>query len=172
MLNREQILELIKEKRLVRDYIDLDVQATPNGFDLTAAQVHAFEDGGALDFSNQERMLAPTRQLTAEKHSPADEWGWWNLPAGAYKIVTNETVRLPRDLTGIAFPRSSLLRMGAFTQTGVWDAGFQGKSEFILLVSNPRGMRLKQNARVVQLVFTPIAETGQGYDGVYQEKSE
>ncbi|HOW42035.1 MAG TPA: deoxyuridine 5'-triphosphate nucleotidohydrolase [Candidatus Omnitrophota bacterium] len=170
MLNREQILELIRQRQLVSDYIDLDTQVTPNGFDLTVAQVHAFEGGGALDFSNKERRLPATRQLAAEKRDAGDACGWWTLPAGAYKIVTNETVRLPKDLIGIAFARSSLLRMGAFTQTGVWDAGFQGKSEFILLISNPQGMRLKQNARVVQLLFTHITETEQGYNGIYQEK--
>jgi dUTP pyrophosphatase len=69
----------------------------------------------------------------------------------------------------MAFPRSSLLRMGAFTQTGVWDAGFKGASEFILIVQNPAGLKLKQNARVVQLVFTKINETAQGYNGIYQE---
>lgn len=171
MLNREQIATLIQSRQLISGYIDVDTQLTPNGFDLTVAQVHAFEGAGRLDFSNKERRLPETRQLAPEKHSEQDAFGWWTLSAGAYKIVTNEVVRLPKDHIAMAFPRSSLLRMGAFTQTGVWDAGFQGKSEFILLVTNPRGMQLKQNARVVQLLFVPIAETVNGYDGIYQERA-
>jgi dUTP pyrophosphatase len=85
-------------------------------------------------------------------------------------VVTNEKVKLPLDLIGVAFPRSSLLRMGAFTQTGVWDAGFEGISEFVMVVTNPSGMKLKQNARLVQLVFTKITETETGYNGIYQNK--
>jgi dUTP pyrophosphatase len=58
--------------------------------------------------------------------------------------------------------------MGMFTHTGVWDAGFQGRSEFILIVENKNGAQVKQNARVVQLMFTGIAETQHGYSGKYQ----
>ena len=81
---------------------------------------------------------------------------------------TNETVNIPKDLIAIAFPRSTLLRMGAFVQNAVWDAGFCGKSEFVLVVENLHGLRLKQNARLTQLVFMPIHETDQGYQGIYQ----
>jgi deoxycytidine triphosphate deaminase len=62
--------------------------------------------------------------------------------------------------------------MGAFAQNGVWDAGFSGKSEFVLVVSNPQGINLKENSRVVQLLFTKITETEQGYNGVYQDKKQ
>ncbi len=60
--------------------------------------------------------------------------------------------------------------MGAFTQTGVWDAGFKGKTEFILVVENPEGIKLKQNARVTQVIFLKITEAEQGYQGIYQNK--
>ncbi|MCU0650921.1 MAG: deoxyuridine 5'-triphosphate nucleotidohydrolase [Candidatus Omnitrophica bacterium] len=170
MLNREEIKRLITKQELVSGYIDLDTQLTPNGIDLTAAQIHEFEGAGRLDFSNKERVLPQYRQMRPEKIKSADKFGWWHLERGAYKIVTNESVCLPRDLIGVAFPRSSLLRMGIFTQTGVWDAGFKGKSEFILIVENPLGADIKQNARVVQLMFTKITETETGYNGVYQNK--
>ena len=103
-----------------------------------------------------------------QKEKPEDEFGWWNLKEGAYKIRTNETVNIPNDLTAISFPRTSLLRMGAFTQNGVWDAGFKGKSEFILVVENPNGIRLKQNARITQLIFERINKTDKGYNGIYK----
>ena len=82
-------------------------------------------------------------------------------------MKTNESVNLPNDLAGLAFPRSSLLRMGCFVHVGVGDAGFHGKLEFIFVVGNPKGVSLKQNARVAQLIFTEIEETKRGYDGVY-----
>jgi dUTP pyrophosphatase len=168
MLNREEIKRLIAENGLVSGCIDLDTQLTPNGIDLTISQVWRFAGPGALDFSNKERVLPEYERIEPQKKKENDTHGWWHLAQGAYKVVTNETVNLPRDLIGIAFPRSSLLRMGMFTQTGVWDAGFQGRSEFILLVENPAGARVKQNARVVQLMFTRITETERGYDGKYQ----
>lgn len=170
MLNREEINKLIKEKKLLEGYIDLDVQLTPNGFDLTVASVFAFDAAGAVDFSNQERLLPAGGELRVEKKNPQDKFGWWHLEKGAYKIRTNETINLPNDLTAIAFSRSTLLRMGAFTQHGVWDAGFQGKGEFILVVENPRGIRLKENARLAQLVFLPMTHTARGYEGIFKER--
>jgi len=168
MLNHHEIEELIKSKALIKDYIDLDTQLTPNGFDLTVGQVFEFDACGALDFSNKQRLVPQGKEIPPEKESPADKFGWWNLNPGAYRIRTNETVSLPADLIGIAFSRTSLLRMGCFTQNGVWDAGFKGRSEFILVVGNPAGLKLKQNARVVQLTFSRINEVRKGYQGVYQ----
>ncbi|MFA5362726.1 MAG: deoxyuridine 5'-triphosphate nucleotidohydrolase [Candidatus Omnitrophota bacterium] len=168
MLNHYQIEQLIKEQGLITGYLDLETQLTPNGFDLTAGSVFEFVTDGAIDFSNKERILPDVRELEPRKLDPQDKHGWWQLKKGAYKIKTNETVKLPNFLTGIAFPRSTLLRMGAYTQTGVWDAGFQGKSEFILLVENFQGIRVKQNARIVQLLFMGMDEAVRGYEGMYQ----
>lgn len=169
MLNREEIRALIEQQSLVSGYIDLQTQLTPNGFDLTVNSICAFKGSGDVDFSNKERKLPAVIPLAAKRRKKADAYGWWSLKPGIYKIATNESVKLPKDLIGIAFPRSSLLRMGAFTQTGVWDAGFNGTSEFVLQVSNPKGICIKQNARVVQLIFTRINETRIGYDGIYQQ---
>jgi len=170
MLNREEIKRLIDKSGLISNYCDLDTQLTPNGFDLTAAGIYEFSGLGAVDFSNKERILPECRELFPQKENSSDKFGWWILNQGVYKVLSNETVKLPLDLIGVAYPRSSLLRMGAFTQTGVWDAGFEGKSEFVLVVQNPRGMKLKQNARVAQLLFTRITETENGYNGIYQKK--
>jgi dUTP pyrophosphatase len=168
MLNREEILSLIKEKKLIEGFIDLDTQTTPNGFDLTASGISAFKAQGALDFSNKERIVPAAREIPLKKIKAQDRFGWWHLKKGAYKIKTNETVNLPNDLIAMAFSRTSLLRMGAFTQHGVWDAGFCGKGEFVLVVENPKGIKIKQNARVAQLIFTRINQTLKGYQGIYK----
>lgn len=170
MLNKEEINRLIKEDKLIEGFIDLNTQLTPNGFDLTAANVFEFGGQGAVDFSNKERQISLCEEFFPEKQKNQDQFGWWVLKKGAYKVKTNETVNLSNGLTAQGFTRTSLLRMGAFTVHGVWDAGFKGKSEFVLVVENPFGLRLKQNARVVQLVFFYITRTQQGYQGVYQDK--
>jgi len=167
MLTKTAIQDLIKKQRLVEGFIDLETQTTPNGFDLTAGIISEFSSSASLDFSNKERVLPQTKELVPVKKTPTDKHGWWKLAKGAYKVKTNETINMPNDLTALAFTRTSLLRMGAFTQNGVWDAGFCGRSEFILVVQNPFGIELKENARVVQLVFFPVEAT-ESYNGIYK----
>ena len=167
MLNKAEIKKLIQDKKLIKHFIDLDVQLTPNGFDLTINKIFTYRNGGVLDFSNKEREISEEQEIAAQKRWPEDEFGWWELPCGMYKVRTNEVVSLPNDLTALAFPRSSLLRMGATTYHGVWDAGFSGKGEFILNVGNPAGLRIKENSRVAQLVFFQVNPTEE-YKGVYK----
>jgi len=166
MLNKAEIRKLVEEKKLISGYINLETQLTPNGFDLSAGELFSFPSAGKVDFSNKERILPEGLALNPVKTSAEDKFGWWHLKAGIYKIRTNEIVSLPNDLAAIAFPRSTLLRCGAFVHNGVWDAGFSGRSEFVLVVGNPQGLDLKQNARVIQLIFFPVTET-EGYKGIY-----
>ena len=167
VLNRDEIRKLVKRGKLIQHYINLKTQLTPNGFDLTVAKISAFAGSGKLDFSNKERKIPGGREILAKKSNSTDRHGWWSLKKGTYKIMTNEVVNLPRDLIALAFSRTSLLRMGAFTQHGVWDAGFRGRSEFVLSVENPRGVKIKQNSRIAQMVFVKIKKTAKGYSGIY-----
>ncbi len=166
-LNSSELRNAV-EDGLIEHYIDLDKQLTPNGFDFTASEIHRFKDSGKLDFSNGERDIPETEKIEPVKVNEDDEYGWWKLESGVYKIKTNEVVDLPEDVIAFAYPRSSLLRMGCTIENGVWDAGFRGQSEFMLLVENDEGVEIKENARVNHIVFEKIEET-EGYQGRYQE---
>ncbi|MFB6213028.1 MAG: deoxyuridine 5'-triphosphate nucleotidohydrolase [Candidatus Nanohaloarchaea archaeon] len=168
-LNREELRELIEEKNLVSGYPHLETQLGSNGFDVTVDEIHRYPGPGKLDFSNDEREIPETVPIEPEKKSEEDEYCWWSLEPGAYKIVMNERVDIPNDLVGLAFPRSSLLRMGATINNGVWDSGYTGRGEFMLTVENPEGIEIKENARVNQIVFFHMDEVEQGYDGRYHE---
>ena len=148
----------------VEDAIDIDTQTQPNGVELTLESAARFLGPGALAFDNAERELPPTEPL------PFDERGWLTLDPGAYKVRFNETVSVPLDRYAIARPRSSLLRMGTSVPSALWDSGFRGRGEALLVVHNPHGLRLRQGARLVQLVFFTLpAPVEQPYNGRYQE---
>lgn len=167
-LNREQLGRRIKNGDLISDFIHLETQLQPSGFDLTAKQIHRFKEEGRLDFSNSEREIPKTEKIKPEKKSDEDEYGWWKLEPGAYKVVMNERVDIPENLVGVAHPRSSLLRMGCTIGNALWEPGYTGPGEFVLIVQNPEGVEIKENARVNQLTFEEIDET-EGYDGMYHE---
>ena len=94
------------------------------------------------------------------------------LAPGTYGIRYAEWVEVPADCGGLCFPRSSLLRMGVYVPTAVWDAGYAGRGEGLLQVSNACGVRLQRGARIVQLVlFRLTTAASAGYTGAYQHEN-
>ena len=164
MLNNKIIRKLIEEQSLVTEYLDLDKQLQPSGFDLSMESVEEFLGGGAVDFSNKERVIAETRTVEP------DEDGWIHLKKGVYKVIYNEVVKMPLNVAAIARTRSTLLRNGAEVGTAVWDPGYEGRSSSMLTVHNPHGLRLKKDARVAQLIFFETGDVEKGYSGVYQKE--
>lgn len=150
---------------LVEAYLDLASQLQTNGFDLTLRDIRTFESGGRLALDNSERILPVMGRLVWQPD------GCIQLNPGVYSITFNEIVNLPRDIMALGRPRSSLLRCGASIHTAVWDAGYSGRSESLLVVYNPHGIVLKRNARVLQLVFMYLTQDSRGYNGVYQREN-
>jgi dUTP pyrophosphatase len=167
LLSSTELRKLIKvEPQLLENAIDIETQIQPNGLELTLKEVKTIEGFGAVDFDNSERKLPEGRTL---------EFGsddWIHLPEGIYKILFNEIVNIPMNLAAIAKPRSSLIRSGATLETAVWDAGYRGRSEAMLVVYNTEGFRLKKNARIMQLLFYTLdADVEEGYSGIYQNEN-
>lgn len=164
MLNDKILRKLIEENGLVTEYLDLDKQLQPSGFDLSLESVEEYLGGGAVDFSNKERVIAETRKVEP------DEKDWIHLKKGVYKVIYNEVVKMPLNVAAIARTRSTLLRNGAEVGTAVWDPGYEGRSSSMLTVHNPHGLRLKKDARVAQLIFFETGDVEKGYSGVYQKE--
>lgn len=166
VLSRQDIRQLLDGKpSLVEGYLNLDGQLQPNGFDLTLREIALLESSGKIAVSNAERRLPALASLAF------DGLGFIDLVPGIYSITYNEVVHLPRDVMALARPRSSLLRCGVTVGTAVWDAGYSGRSQSLLVVYNPRGFRLQKNARIVQLVFLRLSQETEGYRGVYQHEN-
>jgi dUTP pyrophosphatase len=100
-----------------------------------------------------------------------DRDGYYELPPGGYVVLLNEVVNLPTDLMAFGRPRSSLLRCGVALHTAVWDAGYSGRSESLLIVYNPAGVRLRRDARILQLVFCALDRPTEPYAGRFQNEN-
>jgi dUTP pyrophosphatase len=129
---------------------------------MTLRLVAVMTSPGQLALANDERILPEWQELDF------GEDGYAELVPGPYRIVYNEIVHLPKDVVAFGYPRSSLLRFVADVRTAVWDAGYSGRSESLLIVNNPHGLRLKRDARVMQLVFFTLDGQTEGYRGRYQ----
>ena len=168
VLAGEDLREALRtEPPLVEGLLDPGVQLQPNGIELTLAGVTALVGPGSLAFDNRERTLAKGRRLAFD----AD--GWVKLEAGAYRIGFNEIVHIPPDVFAIARPRSSLHRSGVTVETALWDSGFQGSSEALLVVHNRHGFRVRSGTRLIQLVFFKMLEgVEEPYTGRYRAATQ
>lgn len=155
MLNKNQIKKLIEDKDLIEDYFSNDIQLSDNGFYITAGEVFKLDKKGKIDFSNSERKIPSGGKISPKKESSEDDYGWWNLSYGAYKIKTNEKIKLSEKLVGKVFSRNCFAKMGASISPIVLNTGFKGQIEVLLMVSK-QGIKLKQNARVAHLIFEEV----------------
>ena len=153
---------LNQEPPLIEGWIDLEEQVQTNGFDLTLREVALLQSAGKIAVTNQQRLVSDLAPLVF------DGLGFIDLMPGPYIITYNEIVHLPRNVMAVAAPRSSLLRCGVVVNTAVWDAGYSGRSQSLMVVHNPQGFRLQRNARIVQLVFLSLTQETEGYQGAYQ----
>lgn len=156
-------LNALISQGLVESMIDPESQVQMCGVELTLEKIERFLSSGAVAFDNAERKLPKTDEIKF------DGSGWADLDPGAYLVTFNEIVSIPRDVAAMARPRSSLLRMGASLETALWDPGYRGRSQSLLVVHNPEGLRLKKNARLMQLVFLRLSgDSEKVYSGIYQ----
>jgi dUTP pyrophosphatase len=163
ILSSKDIRRLLKSSPpLIEGWLNLDEQVQANGFDLTLRDVAEMKSVGTIALSNSQRVLSDLSQLSF------DDDGFLNLDAGVYMVTYNEIVHLPKNIMALGRPRSSLLRCGVSVGTAVWDAGYEGRSQSLLIVHNPKGFRVQQNARITQLVFMELTGESEGYNGVYQ----
>ena len=164
ILSREDILKMLEESPpLAENLCDTQQQVQPNGIDLTLKEVALFSSPGSLGLGNEDRALSSTSPLVF------DGLGRVDLLPGCYLLTYNEVVNLPKNIMALAMPRSSLLRCGVSIHNAVWDAGYSGRSQSLMVVYNPQGFRLHRNARIVQMVFFFLSrEVARGYQGIFQ----
>ncbi|MEI6043361.1 MAG: deoxyuridine 5'-triphosphate nucleotidohydrolase [Chloroflexota bacterium] len=158
-------LNPLEGQPLVENMVDPAVQVQPAGIDLSLQKIFRFVSSATVAFTQAETHLPEYEEV------PFDEKGLALLVPGPYKLVVNEIVHLPPNLMGIAQPRSTMLRCGATVNTALWDPGYNGRSELLLVVHNPQGLQLAYQARVAQLCFYELSSSlgeGETYQGRYQ----
>ncbi len=160
---------MILPKHLLHSFISDhvgDSQFQPAGVDVTLNKILKFSSHGQIDFDNSQRKISDVEEIPFEE-------GWVTIPAGSYKVIFNEYVKIPQDAAALCFPRSSLLRSGITLECAVWDPGYEGRSEALLIVSNPHGAKLKKDAKIGQLVFVKLSESAKdSYQGVYKGENK
>jgi len=163
ILSKQDIHRLLQQELpLIEGFVNLEEQVQPNGIDLTLREIALLQSSGRIAVKDSQRLVSDLAPLVF------DGLGFIDLAPGVYNITYNEIIHLPKNIMALATPRSSLLRCGVTVNTAVWDAGYSGRSQSLMVVYNPQGFHLQRNARIVQLVFLQLTQETVGYHGAYQ----
>jgi dUTP pyrophosphatase len=166
VLSKKDIKLLLDAKPpLLESYVNLEEQIQPNGFDLTLKDIKVLKSSGKIGVDNKHRVISKCADILFDNSEEIE------LMPGAYLITLNEIVNIPDYIMAFGKTRSSLLRCGVAIHNAVWDAGYSGRSQALMIVYNSQGFRIQRNARVLQLVFLKLTDTTEGYTGIYQREN-
>lgn len=144
----------------INGLLDKNTQIQPAGVDLRVRSIYAFTSRGGVSFRSKD--LPHVREVRKGVGR------CWELGPGAYKVRFSEIIQIPEEAIGLCLPRSSLLRSGVDVRCALWDPGYRGRGEALLIVFNPNGFLICDNARVAQLVLIKlISPPKKLYSGSY-----
>ncbi len=120
-------------------------------------------------FRGRGKLYRDLKYLPEVEEVKPNDKNIYMLSPGAYKIRYKELVNVPNNAIALAIPRSTLLRMGATIYTAVWDPGYSGRGEGLMVVFNQNGIEIEASAQIAQLIFIYMdKKTSFTYRGSYQ----
>ena len=126
----------------IKDIIHEETQVHKRSIDLTLSKVYRIENRGNLDFGGNEFKKSELKEITAEKKTEDDKYGWWNLKQGMYIVEFNEEL-MGKYAILQSIPR--LLQTGCFLPMQIIEKNNKIQS---LLNVGPQGVNIKENARI------------------------
>ncbi len=102
------------------------------------------------------KISKESKTLPTYQEIQTNENNEYFLGPGAYKIRYKEFVKVPNNAIALALPRSTLLRMGATIYTAVWDPGYEGRGEGLMVVFNKDGIIIERGSQIAQLIFITL----------------
>jgi len=160
MLARDELLRLISEKKLVVDPLYPDA-VRENGLDLRIGgeyAIYAYE-GAVVKPCELDDARPLFRVVKADEVVIP--------PRNFVLLTTEEYVKMPEDVAGLANLRSTLARYGLSIPPTVVDVGFEGNITIEVVNNSPNTIVLKRGMRFLHLVLIR-AEGRAAYRGTYQ----
>jgi len=160
MLTREEIVKLIQSRRLKVDPLYPDT-IRENGLDLRIGDEYAIYayDGVIVKPCDLDDAKPLFRVVKADEVVIP--------PRNFVLLTTEEYVKMPEDVAGLANLRSTLARYGLSIPPTVVDVGFEGNITIEVVNNSPNTIVLKRGMRFLHLVLIK-AEGRAAYRGAYQ----
>lgn len=144
ILSDRDIRERLDKKDLgIEPFVEKHL--TPNGYDLTAKEI----------------LLRPAKD-------PIREGTVTIAPGGSFLVATREFLKMPGDVAGQLWIRSSYARRGLLFAFGKVEAGFHGELTVGGVNSSPEPVQLPIGDRFCQIAFERLHSPP---EKLYQERS-
>ena len=121
-------------------------QVEEPGIHLTAGSVSSLVGRGQTDFGGDEQEPCEQSTISPTKRAPEDDYGWWELEGGEYRVRFNETITSGSGVF-LVVPNDRILACGC-VMVSVLAAS--GRIETVLSVPQ-QGVSIKENARIALL---------------------
>lgn len=135
----------------VTSIIHRDTQQQEFHIDLTIDSISRYTEAGSLDFGGSEFHEAGTELLTPEKQQPGDDYGWWKLEPGSYRVRFNEQVDHLEDALIAITPHSHARKAGIVTGTQLISTDTMPDHLELNITVPSHGCNIKENARFASL---------------------
>jgi len=121
-------------------------QVADEGVHLTAGQILAPRGAGDTDFGGDEHRASDLQVVHPEKRNEDDDYGWWELDGGHYRVVFNESLQ-DCPVTLLLTANSRILECGCSLASCV-----PAEGELATTLTVPDcGVGIKENARIAFL---------------------
>ena len=149
------------------------VRINPNGVDLAPKNVSMIPRNSVIFLHGDRRGYLAHGSKEVRDAKPQvlpDRDGYYNFRAGCLYVLRFPEVTIPADCTGLAFPRSSLNRLGVIKlETAVFDSGYSG--EPTQTIFTPIRALVHKDEAMIQLVFLRNEKKAKNlYRGHYQHE--
>ncbi len=177
VLSRKDILDMIKKENMVENYKDLELQVTPNGFDLRLCALIEVKEAGVLTIDKskvRKPVFGKIYVLKGYEDCVKDIKGSVVVKEGLvdlkrltpYLAVSCEKINTPKNIKTKIEIRSSLFRINqAFIETGFGEAGYKGRLTFLL--STLLDTKIELGVRFAQIAFYELKD-----EADYEEQKE
>lgn len=150
------------------------VKVNPNGVDLAPIQVRRLPiDATIILHGDRRGYLGENGAVSTEKLVVLpDAEGFYNYESGNLYELRFPEVSIPATCTGLAFPRSSINRLGIIKlESAVFDSGYRGEPTQVMFT--PIAAKVHRTEALIQLVLLRNEKPAESlYRGFYQnEKS-
>lgn len=128
-----------------------ETQQHQYSLDLTVDSILSFQQGGALDFGGSEFKPAVTKVLDPKKRQPEDDYGWWELDRGTYRLRFNEALKNSSGTFALISAHTHASQVGLQIQTNTFTEENVSQTLAVNITVPSVGCSIKENARLATL---------------------